>query len=179
MAWSTPKTWVPSEVPTAALLNAQIRDNLLETMPAKASDEGQYFVGNGVHGITPRTPQAARLATSQSTSSVPYADMATVGPSVTVTHGVFAIVFHSCSMFSNTDNQDSFQSWAMSGSNVRAAGDQTCVRQDGVLANNTWRLGSVDILSTLTPGTTTFTCKYRVNGGTSTFGDRFIGVIPL
>ena len=29
MAWTTPRTWVVSEVPTAALLNTHLRDNLL------------------------------------------------------------------------------------------------------------------------------------------------------
>lgn len=179
MAWNTPKTWVGGEIPTAALLNAQLRDNFLETMPAKATQEGQIFVGNGVNQITTRIPDAARITTTQTTASTTYADLATVGPSVTVAHGKTVIVFWSCSVSNTTLDADSYMSWAMSGSNTRAADDPFSLRQDGVPANVTWRFGSVDINTVMTPGTTTFTAKYRVDTGTATFGDRFIGVIPL
>lgn len=179
MAWTTPITWVGGQVPTAALLNAQLRDNMLETMPAKATAEGQIFVGNGVNSITTRTPDAARITTFESTSSTSYANLATVGPSVTVTHGTYVIVFWSCQLQNNTANADTYMSWEMSGTNVRAAGDVWSLRQDGVPATNPWRIGSVDIISTMAPGTTTFTAKYKVSGGTADYSDRFIGVIPL
>lgn len=179
MAWTAPITWVGGQIPSATLLNAQLRDNMLETMPAKATAEGQYFAGAGTNSIVARKPDASRISASESTSSTSYVNLATTGPSVTITHGVFAIVFHSCLIGNNTTDADTFASWAMSGSNVRAAQDQIAVRQDGVPASNSWRAGQVDILSTLTPGTTTFTCQYRVASGTGTFSDRFIGVIPL
>ena len=35
MAWTAPRTWVASEVPTAAIMNAHIRDNFLELDPAE------------------------------------------------------------------------------------------------------------------------------------------------
>lgn len=179
MAWSAPITWVGGQVPTAALFNAQLRDNLLETMPAKATQEGQIFVGNGVNSITTRIPDARYETASQTTTSTSYTDLATTGPSVTVTHGVYAVIFWSARIQNDTLNQDTYMSWAMSGSNTRVAADLYSIRQDGVAAGNAWRVGSVDIISTMTPGTTTFTSKYRVAGGTGTFDDRFIGVIPL
>lgn len=179
MAWTAPITWVGGQVPTAALLNAQLRDNLLETMPAKATTEGQIFVGNGTNSITTRKPDATRTNVAETTSSTTYANLATVGPSVTITHGTYAIVFWSCFVQNDTANADSWMSWEMSGTVNRAAGDAFSLRQDGVPASNGWRIGSVDILSTLTPGTTTFTAKYRVDSGIATYSDRFIGVIPL
>lgn len=179
MAWTVPKTWVGGEVPTAALLNAQLRDNMLETMPAKATTSGQIFVGNGVNSIVGRVPDGARVTTGETTTSTSYTDLATVGPSVTITHGVYAAIFWSCSIQNTTANADTYMSWAMTGSNTRAAGDLYSVRQDGVPASNVWRMGSVDIHSGLTPGTTTFTAKYRCDSGTASYSDRFIAVIPF
>lgn len=179
MAWTTPITWVGGQVPTAALLNAQIRDNLLESMPAKATIEGQIFVGNGPNSITTRIPDAKYVLDTGTTTSTSYTNLATTGPSVTVTHGVMAIVFWSCALQNSTDNFETRMSWEMSGSNVRAAGDTWSIMQNGIPASNQWRIGGVDLINSLTPGTTTFTAKYRVGGGTGTFDDRMIGVIPL
>lgn len=179
MAWSAPITWVGGQVPTAAILNAQIRNNMLETMPAKATQEGQIFVGNGPNSITTRIPDAARLNVFESTTSATYTDLATVGPSVTATHGSYVVIFWSCLVQNSVANADSYMSWTMSGANTRAADDVWSIRQDGVPATNPWRFGSVDVLTNLTPGTTTFTAKYRRDTGTADFTDRFIGVIPF
>lgn len=181
MAWNTPKTWVGGEVPTAALLNQQLRDNMELTMPGIATQEGQIFVGNGPNSIAARLPDAARVNTSESTAATSYGDnLATVGPSVTITnHGKTCIVVWSCSVQNNTDNADSFMSWRADGDNTLISDDAKSLRQDGVLAGNQWRFGGVDVNTVLTPGTTTFKAQYRVNSGTATFGDRFIGVIPL
>jgi hypothetical protein len=179
MAWTAPITWVGGQVPTAALLNAQLRDNLLETMPAKATTEGQIFVGNGPNSITTRIPAAAQVSALETRSSTTYGNLATVGPSVTVTHGTYAIIFWSARFFNSLTDADTHMSWEMSGSNVRAADDFFNIRQDGVNANSPWRVGGVDVHQALTPGTTTFTAKYRVDSGTGSWQDRFIGVIPL
>lgn len=179
MAWTVPKTWTPTEIPTATDLNIHLRDNLMETMVAKATQEGQIFVSTGVHAIAARLPQAANITTSQTTTSTTYTDLATVGPEVTVTHGPYAMVIISTRISNNTTNGSSRMSWAMSGSNVRAALNTTAIQQNGVDANNVWRIGNVDILTTLTPGTTTFTAKYNLTSGTGTYADRCIAVIPF
>lgn len=41
MVWTTPKTWAANEIPTAANLNSQLRDNFLELEPAKATKPSQ------------------------------------------------------------------------------------------------------------------------------------------
>lgn len=179
MAWTAPKTWVGNEVPTAATLNTHLRDNMLETMPAKATADGQIFVGAGVNSITTRLIQADRISTFESTSNVLFVDLATVGPTVTVTHGSMCIVLWSCQLQNSGANNSSHMSWAMSGTVTRAALDLISITQDAVSASQPWRLGNVDFLTGLTPGTTTFTAKYRTTGGTADFSDRFIAVIPL
>ena len=179
MAWTAPVTWVGGQIPTAAVLNAQLRDNLLETMPAKATTGGQFFVGNGLNSITTRVPDAKFQDASNTTTSTSYTDLAASGPAVTVTHGQYAVVFWVVTLENTVDNNQTWMSWALSGSNTRAASDNYAIHQDGIPANNAWRIGAITILNDLTPGTTTFTAKYRVGGGTGTFDDRLIGVIPF
>lgn len=179
MAWTAPKTWVGGEVPSAANFNAHIRDNLLETMPAKATQDGQIFAGNGVNSITPRFIEAARVSTFETTTSTSYTNLATTGPSVTVTTGAFCVVMWSCQLQNNGALNLSAMSWEMSGANTRGALDVVSVHQSAVSANQVWRLGNVDVLSGQTPGSTTFTAKYKVSAGTGSFSDRFLCVIPF
>lgn len=52
MAWTAPRTWVTSEVVSATIMNAHVRDNLLETAPAKASAKGDLFAATGANAIS-------------------------------------------------------------------------------------------------------------------------------
>lgn len=47
MAWTAPRTWVTGELVTATLLNAHLRDNLLETAPAKVTTAGDLVYATG------------------------------------------------------------------------------------------------------------------------------------
>lgn len=51
MAWTAPRTWVTGEIVTAAYLNSNVRDNLLETAPAKATAAGDIFVATASNAI--------------------------------------------------------------------------------------------------------------------------------
>jgi len=51
MSWSAPRTWTTGEIVTAAYLNSNVRDNMLETAPAKASAGGDIFVATGTNAI--------------------------------------------------------------------------------------------------------------------------------
>lgn len=51
MAWTAPRTWVAAELVTAAHLNTHVRDNLLETAPARVSAAGQMLYGLGANSI--------------------------------------------------------------------------------------------------------------------------------
>jgi len=180
MAWTAPQTWAANAVLTAAQLNTHLRDNMLETMPAKALTEGSIFVTSAANSIVERQIVTARVATSQGTSSTSYTDLGTVGPAVTVTTGTGAIVFHSCQV-QNSSTGFSSMSWAISGATTRAALDGTAIRHDGISGGNPWKVGSTDfLLAVLTPGSNTFTAKYKAESGfTATFADRFICVIPF
>lgn len=47
MAWTAPRTWVTSEVVTAAVMNTHVRDNLVETATAKVTTAGDLVYASG------------------------------------------------------------------------------------------------------------------------------------
>lgn len=77
MAWTSPRTWVSGEVVSAALLNAHLRDNLLETAPAKVTTAGDVVYANGANSLARLAANAGKLLHSSSTA--PYWGMAQPG----------------------------------------------------------------------------------------------------
>lgn len=70
MSWTAPRTWVTSEVVSAAIMNAHVRDNLLETAPAKASAAGQTVystAGNAIAMVTGAVRKSADESVNNST----------------------------------------------------------------------------------------------------------------
>jgi hypothetical protein len=51
MAWTLPKTWAANEVVSASLLNTHVRDNMLETAPAKMTTAGDIVIATGANAI--------------------------------------------------------------------------------------------------------------------------------
>ena len=49
MAWTTPRTWVTGEIVTAVLLNAQIKDNMDLSAPAKLTTAGDMLYATGAN----------------------------------------------------------------------------------------------------------------------------------
>lgn len=56
MAWTAPRTWVSSEVPTAAIMNAHIRDNLLVQDSSAAQLPSDIIYAGGANNMTERVP---------------------------------------------------------------------------------------------------------------------------
>jgi hypothetical protein len=181
MAWSTPMTAVSNATFTAAQFNASVRDNLLEGAPAKATATGQLFVATGVNAIAARTPTRQTNATAQTTATVAtYGDLATVGPAVTVTTGVSALVFISSAVGNATAGGGGLMSFAVSGATTIAASDDRGLRSISGIAGETWRFGITHHQISLNAGSNTFTAKYTTpTGGTCTFQQRELGVLPL
>lgn len=119
---------------------------------------------------------AAAVATSETTTSTTYTDLATAGPAVTVTTGTKALVIVSCTMGGATGLM--FMASAVSGATTNAAADDRGLALDAVSAH---RSGSsfVYLFSGLTAGANTFTAKYRVVAGTGTFYNRRIDVVNM
>jgi hypothetical protein len=180
MAWTAPMTAASGTVWTAAQYNTHIRDNLLETMPAKATAANRIFASTGPNAIAERVPSSASVATSQTTTSTSYTNLATVGPAVTVTTGTKAIAFGQAYMENNTTNVASAFSIAVSGATTLAASDVGCARSvvTGSTQSNHW--GFAHMFDTLNAGSNTFTMQYKVTAAsTGTFANRELIVIPL
>lgn len=178
MAWTTPMTFVSGNVLTAAQLNTHLRDNLIETSVGKATAAAQVAISQGNNRIAMRTPTITRIDTSEATDSTSYADLASAGPSVTVTHGSKVLVGMVCRMVNSVANSTQFASYAMTGDNERDPQDVSALSSDGKTVSSSIRHCTYD-LPAVTPGTTTFTMKYGTGSGTGTFSERVIVVWPF
>lgn len=178
MAWTAPLTWVANTVLTAAQLNQQLRDNLLETAPAKATAAGRIFVSTGVNAIVERAILGATITTTEDTTSSTFVDLTTVGPTVSVTTGTRALVMTNSGMRNAGAGNGSQAGYAISTSSIVAAGDRAA-RHAGAAGDNV-RIGITHLHTDLTSGSNTFQMKYRSTSGTiATFFHRTIQVIGL
>jgi hypothetical protein len=176
MAWTAPMTAVANTALTAAQWNAHVRDNLLETAPAKAVNPGGYFVTTASNAIAERQVSNDFISTTQTTSSTSYTDLGTFGPTVTLTTGPKAIVSIAASMSMASDNAAGLLSFAVSGATTIAASDNWAAVSDGVTNGNFNRIGVTHLVAGLNPGGNTFTMKYRAGSAATTFQLREIVV---
>lgn len=174
-------TAVANSIFTAAQFNQYVRDNLNETAPAKAVNAGGYFVATGVNAIAERTAGSDLINASETTASTSFVDLATPGPAVTKTTGTSAFVAVYGLVSIDTAGVSALMSFAVSGATSASASDTRAVsyQPPSVAAARSIRASAVTLLDGLTPGSNTFTAKYRVTGGTGTFNNRRIAVLPL
>jgi hypothetical protein len=170
-------TAVANSVFTAAQFNQFVRDNLNETAPAKATTAGSHFAVSSTNQIAERTMATAFVLTSETTTSTSFTDLATPGPAVTVTTGVNAFVFVHGDV-SNSGTGSVRMAYDTSGATTLAAADNRGINHSGVASVGVAASACV-IQTGLTPGSNTFTAKYRVSASTGTFINRRIGVIPF
>lgn len=170
-------TAVASSVFTAAQFNTFLRDNLNETAPAKATTAGAHFAVSGVNEISERIATTEIVLTSETTTSTTFDDLTTPGPAVTVDTGPNALVIVHASM-ENTGAGSSRMAYEVSGSTSSAPADNRGIGVQGV-AGAVVLASGVTLQTGLTPGSNTFTAKYRVSSGTGTFLSRRLIVFPL
>lgn len=171
MAWTAPVSFAANATLTAAQLNTYLRDNMLETEAAKAANEGSYMVVSGTNAIAERTPRFETIATGQTTASTSYVDLATVGPTITVTTGGKALVWIACQV-ANTGTNHTYMS-------LNASAGVGPEDWRSLSADVSMRLSNQIFYDGLTPGSCTFTAKYRVSAGTGTFTNRYLLVYPF
>jgi len=182
MAWTTPLTAVANAAFTAAQFNASVRDNLLETGPAKATTAGSIFAATGTNAIGERIPTGATVATAQSTSTTAsYGDLTTVGPTLSsLTTGTKSILFLAAQIENSTAGAGGYMGFNVSGASTIAASDDRSLRVISGSAGERNRVSCVVFQTGLTGGSNTFTAKYTTpTGGTATFQYREMSVIPL
>ena len=178
-SWTAPKTYTAGAVLTAADLNTYQRDNFLETAPAKATAGGGYIIGTAVGLVVQRQIANSQEPASEGTTSSSFTDLATAGPSVTLTTGTVAFVIVSANVTSTTLGVRPTMGWAVSGATTLSAQEENAFEVEISVANDFYG-GSHLSTRTLTAGSNTFTAKYADIGGTGTaqFRFRHITVIP-
>lgn len=124
---------------------------------------------------------AASVATSETqASNTTFGDLATAGPSVTLTTGASVIVWISGNVTHGAAGNSANVSVAVSGATTLAANgtNSTNVSSAGASFDNVF--SRCLVLTGLTPGSNTFTLKYQNNGGgTWSFYNRSIAVLAL
>jgi hypothetical protein len=105
--------------------------------------------------------------------------LATVGPAVgnvVVPASGRVLVSVTAGIETATGSGVGYMSFAVSGPTASGANDSTALN---LLGNDFQKASATFVVSGLTPGTYTFTAKYRTTQGTATFRNRSIWVIPL
>lgn len=120
-------------------------------------------------------PTADVVLTSQTTGSGSYTDLGTVGPSVSVETDTAAKVTLFAQISNNTATQFAVMGFAVSGASTVAANDDFAIGKSDPTST---KGGATFLVTGLTPGTNTFTAKYKVTGGTGTYNARRIMVEP-
>jgi hypothetical protein len=121
----------------------------------------------------------AFVATDQVTTSTSYTDLATSGPATTVTTGTKALVIVQATAYTGGTLGDNIaqMSYAVSGATSISASNDWAFYYDD---NRQTTSLSAQIITGLTPGSNTFTAKYRsVYGGNANFSKRYITVVDM
>jgi hypothetical protein len=136
------------------------------------------ILGNDIVDLDSRTkPSGDTLATSETTTSTGYTDLATVNrPTVTLLTGTVVIVVLTASITGSTVGAGYFMGFAVSGASAIAAADVRALSMQA--ASGAAQQASALYILTVTAGINIFTGKYRVTAGTGTFLNRGLTVWP-
>lgn len=123
----------------------------------------------------------ATVSTDQTTTSTSYTDLTTSGPARTVTIGAngLALVFLFAKFGQSTAGSRAYMGFGITGASTVAAADAFAVEYQSWTANSDEAYGATFLVKSLTPGSTTFTAKYRADANTARFILRRIAVVPL
>lgn len=156
--------------PTVGAANWNVPLNAALASIDATAEEAQDDVDDALAG------GGAVVATQEDTASTTYVDLATVGPSVSVTlteaRQVIVLVKAQVLQVSTTD--DVYMSFAASGATTVAASDASAVRHNG--SGTAEAYASFGVVN-CPIGTTTFTAKYRADGGSGRFANRSIAAL--
>ena len=180
MAWTSPVTVVARDLVTAALWNASVRDNLNECAIAKAGTSGRIFAASALNALAERVPDSSLVATGQTTASLTYVDLATVGPAVTHNTGGKMFASWGAIMSNNTAGQGARMGLALSGATTSAASDTNSACIESGNANDAFQVFWTTVFDPIVAGSETITAKYRaVGAGTASFTTRIVSMIPF
>lgn len=154
-----------------------------------AGTSGQVLTSNGA-GVDPTfqaaaggstiTSGTATVATAETTTSTTYADLATTGPTVTITPGASGnlLIMVTAKCETTVVNGRVYADFALSSGNTRSAADATAVINHGEVAGEFNRNTATTLLTGLTLSSTVVKMQYRIDGGmTGRFSDRHLIVM--
>ncbi len=179
MAWTAPRTWVTGETVTAALMNAHIKDNLLETAAAKAATAGGYFVATGTNTLVERVAAEDFNGGGSNFTSTSYTTTGSAGADVTLTTGTSAFVSVGAHIWHDSAGEKVFVGYAVSGASTVAAGDGAALMHESSAGGNRMAAVFSHLRTGLTAGSNTFTTEWRVDTGTGNVDNTTITVIPF
>ena len=180
MAWTSPPTVVARDLVTAALWNTSVRDNLNACAIALGTTAGRIFCATAANALAERVPGSTLVATAQTTTSTTYVNLTTTGPTAAVTTGVRALVSWSAIMSNSTAGLGARMALDLSGATTSAASDTNSVAAESGNISDAFQMSWTTVYESLTPGSTTYTAKYRaIGGGTASFATRIVTMIPF
>lgn len=120
-------------------------------------------------GLLTNMGSFASVATNQTTTSTSYVDLATPGPSVTLTStGTRAIILWSVHGSNNTANKGAICSIVISGATTLAVSDNNGILWHEKATANASFEDMQFMVATITPGSNTYKVQYKVAGGSGT-----------
>lgn len=161
---------------SATARNSAIATDAEEGMFSDLADVDTLERYDGARWVPYLRPYSATVATSQTSSSTTFTDLSTAGPAVTVNTGTSALVTVTASLSCSVAD-GVYMGVAVSGASTIAA-DAT--KSLGWIGTTQPTISASFMLTGLTPGSNTFTAKYRTAfSGTGTWANRSITVVPL
>jgi hypothetical protein len=202
MAWTAPMTAVSGAAFTAAQFNTHVRDNLLETGPAKVTGSNQFLISNGPNSLQAVSLQ--RPVQDVSTADLVFNNSSyldgtsqsipTVGVVFTARNSGMAFIIVSGLIGSNTAQNAAYLSFELLEGNVLGSGSQVLgphgergiASSEVVNSSQFARVGAsfVYLQTSLTPGDSyNVRCMHVLSpGGLGTGGSisaRQISVLPF
>ena len=115
---------------------------------------------------------------SETRASTTFGDLATVGPAVTIVTGDTALVTVSANISNDTAGAFAVMGYAITGATSKIAGDAIALVYQSPDNDREMQASWSSLRKDLTPGTNTFTCKYRACSNVMKAGRRNITVEP-
>jgi hypothetical protein len=185
-------------------MNAQIRDNLLETSAATVTTAGDIAYADATNSMGSRVGIGAANSHLVSTGSAPVwraietdvdaASNTDTGTSytklgagwgfaaeieVTLTTGTAALVLFKANLSNSSAGANTFLSYSVSGATTVAADDGFGIRYESSNADDIAGFGGFDLRRGLTAGSNVFTLEGKVASGTGTIHRPEIAVIAF
>jgi len=168
------------QIPTAADLNALLRDNMNETIPAKASRRSGYFASAGTNALAERhilraTAFETKDMTMTSTSFASHPK----GPSLTFEHSGSFLAIYSARLYTVTGSSGTGGWCAVApASSEESASLNYSVRNHGG-DDALFRAQAQHLFTGHTPGETTVELQYQVETGTGRFAQCELIIMPF